>query len=336
MTIAEKIALDKDKPVIEKGPDKRRALGRGLDSLLPGRPSVVVSMPSATHAAEQSAEHGAVLAEVQAARTPTADEVMHIPLDEIDENPYQTRQRFDEDALEELAQSIRMNGLIQPIIVRPGVAGRYILVIGERRCLACKLAGKGTIPAIVRTVGEQQAAEMTIVENLLRRDLNCLEQANAFARLSRDFGLTHEQIGQRTGVARESVSNYMRVLRLPESVQQHLANGRLGFSEARVLLQLSDPRQIERIGNDAARGEFTIAFLQQLVDNTILFNEGKLPEPKPARVVDPNVRAAQSELEKILGVRVKILDRKGKGRIVIEYATLDDFDRVLEMLKGED
>jgi len=246
-----------------------------------------------------------------------------------------SRQRFDEDALEELAQSIRANGLIQPIVVRPGVSGRYILVIGERRCLASRLAGIGTVPAIVRTVSEQQAAEMTIVENLLRRDLNCLEQANAFARLSRDFGLTHEQIGQRTGVARESVSNYMRVLRLPESVQQHLAAGRLGFSEARILLQLSDPQQIERIANDAARNQFTVTFLKQLVDNTILSNEGKHPEPPPARPVDPNVRAAQSELEKILGVRVKIHDRKGKGRIVIQYSTLEDFDRVLDMLKGD-
>ena len=335
MTTAEKIALDKDKTTPEKSSDKRRALGRGLDSLLPGRPRVVVSMPVATPEDEESGEHRAVLAEVQAARTPGADEVIQIQLDAIDENPYQTRQRFDEDALEELAQSIRTNGLIQPIVVRPGVSGRYVLVIGERRCLASKLAGIGTIPAIVRAVSEQQAAEMTIVENLLRRDLNCLEQANAFARLSRDFGLTQEQIGQRTGVARESVSNYMRILRLPESVQQHLAAGRLGFSEARILLQLSDPQQIERIANDAARNQFTVAFLKQLVDKTILLNDGNRPEPAPARPVDPNVRAAQSELERILGVRVKIHDSKGKGRIVIQYSTLDDFDRVLEMLKGD-
>jgi ParB family chromosome partitioning protein len=334
MTTAEKIAIDKDKAMPEKGSDKRRALGRGLDSLLPGRPRVVVSMPAATPGVEDNREPSVILADGQTLRTPSADEVIQIPLDEIDENPYQTRQRFEEDELEELAQSIRTNGLIQPIVVRPGVSGRYILVIGERRCLASKLAGIGTVPAIVRTVSEQQAAEMTIVENLLRRDLNCLEQANAFARLSRDFGLTQEQIGQRTGVARESVSNYMRILRLPESVQQHLAAGRLGFSEARILLQLSDPQQIERIAHDAARDQFTVAFLKQLVDNTILLNEGKHPEPPPPRPVDPNVRAAQSELEKILGVRVKIHDRKGKGRIIIQYSTLDDFDRVLEMLKG--
>ena len=334
MTTAEKIALDKDKAMPEKSSEKRRALGRGLDSLLPGRPRVVVAMPAATPAVEETRE-GTVLAEVHAARTPSADEVVQIPLDEIDDNPYQTRQRFDEDALEELAQSIRTNGVIQPIVVRPGASGRYILVIGERRCLASKLAGIGTVPAMVRTVSEQQAAEMTIVENLLRRDLNCLEQANAFARLSRDFGLTQEQIGQRTGVARESVSNYMRILRLPESVQEHLAAGRLGFSEARILLQLSDPQQIERIANDAARDQFTVASLKQLVDNTILLNEGNHPESAPERPVDPNVRAAQSELETILGVRVKIHDRKGKGRIVIQYSTLDDFDRVLEMLKGD-
>src|ERR1700675_2149971 len=120
MTTAEKIALDKDKATPEKSSDKRRALGRGLDSLLPGRPRVVVSMPTAAAAVEENVEPGTVRAEIQSARTPGADEVVQIPLDEIDQNPYQTRQRFDEDALEELAQSIRANGLIQPIVVRPG------------------------------------------------------------------------------------------------------------------------------------------------------------------------------------------------------------------------
>jgi ParB family chromosome partitioning protein len=337
MTTAEKIAADKSAP--ERILDKRRALGRGLDSLLPGRPRVVAPLVPAVMPApaevSTSAEHGAVLAEVHAARTPSGEEVTQIPLDEIDENPYQTRQNFEKGALEELAQSIRTNGLVQPVVVRPGARGRYILVIGERRCRASKLAGKKAIPAIVRTVSEQQAAEMTIVENLLRRDLNCWEQANAFARLSRDFGLTQEQIGQRTGVSRESVSNYMRVLRLPDSVQQHLAAGRLGFSEARVLLQLSDPLQIEMIADNAVRNQHPVTLVQQLVDNAILLNEGKHPEPPPVRAVDPNVRAAQTELERVLGLRVKITDHKGKGRISIEYKTLEDFDRVLEMLKGE-
>ncbi len=151
------------------------------------------------------------LAEVQAAaaRTESGDQVMQIPLDQIDRNPYQTRYfmkaEFESEdlvatTLHELAESIRANGVIQPIAVRPGAEGRYILILGERRCRASKIAGKTTIPAIVRKVSDQQAAEMTVVENLQRQDLNCMEQATAFSKLSQDFKLTQEQIGQRVGI----------------------------------------------------------------------------------------------------------------------------------------
>ena len=346
MTIAEKIVLSGvaaeiagDPTPADKTPDKRKALGRGLDSLLPGRPRVV-SSASLTVISEnkESAPHdyAAALPGVPPARPHSGDQVEQIALEMIDANPYQTRQHFDEGALEELAQSIRANGLLQPIVVRPGINGRFVLVLGERRCRASKLAGKTLIPALVRSVSNQHAAEMTVLENLMRQDLNCLEQANAFYRLSREFGLTQDQIGQRTGISRESVANYLRILRLPESVQQHLAEGRLGFSEARVLLQLSDPRQIETFANNAVIAQFSVAALQKLVSDAILVNEGKRPEPRPLRPIDANVRAAQVELEKILGVRVKINDRKGHGKIVIEYSNLDDFDRVLEILKRSD
>src|SRR5262249_43523288 len=137
--------------------------------------------------------------------------------------------------LQELADSIRVNGVIQPITVRPGENGRYVLITGERRWRASQIAGKETVSAIVKRVSDQQAAEMTVVENLQRQDLNCWEQANAFARLSKQFGLTQEQIGQRVGLSRETVSNYMRLLRLPESVSQYLQQNQLHFSEARVL-----------------------------------------------------------------------------------------------------
>jgi len=258
---------------------------------------------------------------------------MQVPLDQIDENPYQTRQHFDNQALQELADSIRANGVVQPVVVRATPAGRFVLILGERRCRASKLAGKMTIPAIVRSVSDQQAAEMTVVENLQRQDLNCLEQANAFARLSREFGLTQEQIGQRTGMARESVSNYMRLLKLPPMVQHYLGEGKLGFSEARVLLQLTDPELILRIADEAVRKQMSVLQLKDLVDHT------NNPMPKDpaagaARWQDPNVREIQMQMERALGVRVRITDRNGKGRIVIEYATLEDFDRVVETLKG--
>lgn len=324
---AEKVVTE-----VEKAPpEKRKALGRGLESLLPGGPRVVapavVSSPGAvatTVAGGAPAPQGPI----------PSDAVVQLSIELIEENPYQTRYHFSDQALEELANSIRANGVVQPVVVRPSAAGRYTLILGERRCRASKLAGKTTIPAMVRRVSDQQAAEMTVVENLQRQDLNCIEQASAFSKLSRDFGLTQEQIGQRVGVSRESVSNYMRLLKLPAAVLQHLQEGRLGFSEARVLLQLLDASLIEKIADEAVRKHLSVAQLEELVDRTNI-PMVKEETPQRARWVDPNVRAAQTEMERVLGMRVRIRDRKGKGKIVIEYATLEDFDRVVEMLKGK-
>ena len=262
---------------------------------------------------------------------------MTIPLDHIDENPYQTRRHFDKEMLDDLADSIKVNGVVQPIVVRPSTAGRYVLVLGERRCRASKLAGKPTIPAIVRRVSEQQAAEMTIVENLQRQDLNCMEQATAFSQLSKEFGLTQEQIGQRVGMSRESVSNYMRLLRLPGSVMQYLLEGVLGFSEARALLRLENNDEIARVADEVLRKKISLAGLEEMIEEITIkqFEHPREKQPGTARWVDPNVRAAQSELQRILGVKVKIRDRKGKGKIVIEYSTVDDYERVVEMIRGK-
>jgi ParB family chromosome partitioning protein len=323
----------------EKAVEKRRALGRGLDSLLPG-PRVVES-GNAGGAPAPHAPHSVVLPEVQAAMA-RGDSVVEVPLELIDENPYQTRYFAKEQAnpndsvattLDELADSIRANGVIQPISVRPGAVGRYVLILGERRCRASRIAGRATIPAIVRKVSDQQAAEMTVVENLQRQDLNCIEQAAAFSKLSQDFKLTQEQIGQRVGISRESVSNYMRLLRLPPSVTLYLQEGKLGFSEARVLLTLIDPEMIPKIADEAVRKHLSVEQLEDLVFNTNVPLQ-KEKQPGTARWVDPNVRHVQTELERTLGVRVRIRDRKGKGKIEIEYATLEDFDRVVGMLKG--
>jgi ParB family transcriptional regulator, chromosome partitioning protein len=323
-TTAEKVVTEAEKAA----PEKRKALGRGLESLLPGGPRVVAPVPVSSVRAAAAVAGGAPAPQVAG----PSDAVVQISIELIDQNPYQTRYHFGDQALEELANSIRANGVVQPVVVRPSADGRYTLILGERRCRASKLAGKTTIPAMVRRVSDQQAAEMTVVENLQRQDLNCIEQASAFSKLSRDFGLTQEQIGLRVGVSRESVSNYMRLLKLPAAVLQHLQEGRLGFSEARVLLQLLDPSRIENIADEAVRKHLSVTQLEELVDRTNI-PLVKEETPQRARWVDPNVRAAQTEMERTLGMRVRIRDRKGKGKIVIEYATLEDFDRVVEMLK---
>ena len=329
-TTAEKVVTEVEKAA----PEKRKALGRGLESLLPSGPRVVASA-----AASAPATAGGTVAASRAGRPRHTCQLLpmrwpRLRIELIEENPYQTRYHFSDQALEELANSIRANGVVQPVVVRPGIDGRFVLILGERRCRASKLAGKATIPAIVRRVSDQQAAEMTVVENLQRQDLNCVEQAAAFSKLSRDFGLTQEQIGQRVGVSRESVSNYMRLLKLPAAVLQHLQEGRLGFSEARVLLQLLDPTLIEKIADEAVRKHLSVTQLEELVDRTNI-PLVKEETPQRARWVDPNVRAAQTEMERALGMRVRISDRKGKGKIVIEYATLEDFDRVVEMFKAK-
>ena len=272
-----------------------------------------------------------------------ANLVVNLAIADIDKNPFQTRYVDDDDALEELADSIKANGVVQPIMVRPSEEdeGRYILILGERRLHASKKAGKTHIPALVRRVSLQQAAEMTIVENLQREDLSALEQAEAFRVLSREFSLTQAQIGERVGLSRTSIANYMRLLKLPREVMQLLAEKKLSFSEAKELLALSTDDQISQAALYAVKKGLTIEQIERLV---LAMNGDLAPFPgmpgqvikkSGARWVDPNVKAAQTDLERMLGVRVRIRDRKGKGKIVIEYHTVDDYERVVEMLRGK-
>ena len=290
---------------------KRRALGRGLEALLPSRKI-----------------------EVTAAQ---ADEVpggrpLQIAVGMVDRSPYQTRTRFDEAALDELATSIAATGVVQPIVVRPLDDGRYQLVAGERRWLASQRAGKETIPAILCEVSDEQAMEMTIVENLQRADLNPMEQARAYERLAREFKLTQEQMAQRTGKERASVANFLRLLRLPEAVQQRVEAGELSFGHARALLALESPEQIaaaaQKIGVLAMSVRQTESYIKGLLDPERKL--GKVQQQQPA--VDPNVKSAQEQLQRSLGLKVRIEDSSGKGRVVIEYNNLEDFDTLFDML----
>src|SRR6266446_6663802 len=360
----------------EKLAEKRRALGRGLESLLPG-PRVVpaASSPTLPQSARKDGAPdaassqfpvlssqrgdssssdvgggrvgtpvaplaaGTVLDELRAVAsglTADGETVFLLGIDLIDPNPYQTRREFNEQALAELRDSIAAQGVLQPIVVRPRVEGRFSLILGERRLRASKMAGKTTIPVIVKRVSEQQAAEMTLVENLQREDLNCVEQAEAFANLSTEFKLTQEQIGARAGISRESVSNYMRLLTLPEGVIGALQKGRLTYSHARTLLRLTDNVQIWKYAQRAMEEKMSVAKLEDVVFGVSAPTGRDEPNKgSGARWVDPNVKAAQRSLEEVLGMRVRIRDRKGRGKIVIEYGTLEDFDRVVGMLKGK-
>jgi ParB family chromosome partitioning protein len=269
--------------------------------------------------------------------------VVNVAIADIDRNPFQTRHVEDDEALEELADSIKANGVVQPILVRPGDEdGRYILILGERRLHASKKAGKTHIPALVRRVSLQQAAEMTIIENLQREDLSALEQAEAFRVLSNEFHLTQQQIGERVGLSRASVTNYMRLLKLPREVMQLLAEKKINFAQAKELLKLDGDDKIAEAALFAVKKGMSVEQVEMLVlrMNGLLDPIPGMPGLAPkkssgARWVDPNVRSAQIDLERMLGVRVRIRDRKGKGKIVIEYHTVDDYERVVEMLRGK-
>jgi len=293
--------------------DKRKGLGRGLDSLLPGRTAAAVAMP---------------------APSPGGSEEIAVEL--IDPNPYQTRRRISDDTLNELADSIRASGVVQPVVLRPGPNGRFQLVAGERRWLASKRAGKTTIPAVLRQISNEQAMEITIIENLQREDLNPMEQARAFERLSREFGLTQEQIAARTGKDRASIANFMRLLKLPAGVQEALEDGSLSFGHGKVLAGLTGfPEHLEKAARQTIDHGFSVRETEELVGHLLNPESGARKPEKQAKAVDPNVRDAQRTLERALGVKVEIRDRKGKGRIILKYASLEDFDRIVEALAGK-
>ncbi len=292
--------------------DKRKALGRGLDTLLPAARGLQASASAQAGAPQQ----------------PAADTVQNIPVELIDRNPYQTRTQFDETALNELAESIQVSGVIQPVTVR-NHAGRFQLITGERRWLASQRAGKTTIPAIVRQVSNEQAMELTIIENLQREDLNAVEQARAYDRLARDFGVTQEQMAQRTGKDRSSVANFLRLLKLPAELLTMVETNKLSFGHAKALMALDSQEAMLRLAHRALHLSLSVRQLESAAYNLMH------PEPAsatPERILDPNVREAEHQLQRNLGLRVQIQDKHGKGKIILEYKSLEDFDRVLEML----
>lgn len=292
-------------------PEKRKVLGRGLESLLPGRNAPAVGIATAEHRPVSGRE---------------------IPIELIDPNPYQTRKRINETALQELAESIKVSGVVQPVVVRPTANGRFQLVAGERRWLACKLADKSTIPAVVREISNEQAMEITIIENLQREDLNAMEQARAFERLSREFGLTQEQIASRTGKDRASIANFIRLLKLPEETQELIESGQLSLGHGKALCALVGyPEALAHATREIISKSLSVRQTEELVTKTLTPEEAASRQA-PQKVVDPNVRDAARSLEQALGVKVEIQDHKGKGKIILKYGSLEDFDRIVETL----
>jgi ParB family chromosome partitioning protein len=239
-----------------------------------------------------------------------------VDVDLIDPSPYQPRVRFREEALEELAQSIRSTGIIQPLVLRP-VAGRYQLLAGERRWRAAQRAGLLRVPAVLREVRDEQALEITLVENIQREDLNPIEQARAFDRLMSEFSITQEDVASRTGKDRATVANAVRLLKLEPQIQQLLEEGRLSAGHGRALLAIADGRLRLALALRAAKGALTVRQVERIA-------AAKAKGPRAiaaAAELDANTRAALEELERELGTRVLLRPPRGKkaGQLVVEY-----------------
>jgi ParB family chromosome partitioning protein len=255
-------------------------------------------------------------------------------IEAIHPNPMQPRVVFQPERLEELAASIRANGIIQPLIVRR-VGDQYQLVAGERRWRAAKMAGLEEVPVVIQEISDPLLLEIALIENIQREDLNAIEAARAYERLGRDLGLSQEEIGRRTGKDRTSIANSLRLLKLPPEVQLLVAEHRISMGHARAILGLQTPEQQIEIAERAAARGLSVRQVEALVQGLTAERTGT--ENKKEKALDPNVRAATEELERVLGTRVRIVEmNEQRGRIEIEYYSQIDLDRIFQQITGRE
>jgi ParB family transcriptional regulator, chromosome partitioning protein len=281
---------------------QRKALGRGLSVLL-GTPDLEI------------------------------EQLREIDIDRILPNSHQPRKNFDEDALNELANSIREHGVVQPIVVRALDDGFFQLIAGERRWRASQRVGLNRIPAVVRVAGEDTALELALIENLQREDLNPMEEAEAYDRLISDFGMTQEQVARRVSKNRATIANMLRLLRLPPEVQQWLRENRLTTGHAKALLSLSDLNAILESAKRIIQGNYSVRQAEMLVSRYSSPAAGK-DSSANAGIVDPNVTAAIHALEQALGTKVTVQESGGKGKIEIHFFSFEEMNRLYEGLLG--
>jgi len=294
-------------PAMPPGPSDRnpkRALGRGLSALIPQ-----ASVP------------------VQGDLSPAAG-IVRIPVEHILRDPSQPRKTFDETKLRELAESIRTQGVIQPVLVRRE-GSDYRLIAGERRWRAAQLAGLHEVPAVVRDVTAAEAFELALVENLQRTDLNPLEEAEGYRRLIQEFRLTQDQVGERVGRDRTSIANALRLLQLPEGVKVLLASGALGMGHARALLGMGSGSELVATAERIVRDKLSVRETERLV------RTARAPASTPARrpAGSTAARAVVEDLQRRLGTKVRLEDRGGKGTLEIDFFSYEDLERILALLR---
>jgi ParB family chromosome partitioning protein len=277
----------------------RKALGKGLSALLRDREST------------------------------TDSDQREIDIDLLEPNRFQPRQVFAEAKLEELAQSIRTHGFIQPIVVRRA-GERYQIIAGERRWRAAQRLGLSRVPVAIKSVSDESLLEVSLVENIQRENLNPIEEAKAYHRLSQEFELTQEQVAQRTGKDRSTVTNFLRLLKLPKEVQQLVLEDQLSMGHARAILAMEGANEQRRLAEQTIKSTWSVRQVEKMIA------AHKSPvEPKKMKQVDPNVRAATETLERSLGTRVRIVEKGKKGRIEIEYYSQEELQRLYERLVNQ-
>jgi ParB family transcriptional regulator, chromosome partitioning protein len=280
----------------------RKPLGRGLSALISTAPSPQDS-----------------------------EELREIEIDLITPGEQQPRTSFDEAKLQELAQSIRVSGIIQPLLVRRR-GGRFELVAGERRWRAAQLAGLSRVPAIVREIADENLLELALIENIQRQELNAIEEANAYKRLIESLGLTQEEVASRVGRDRTFITNYLRILKLPTEIQSLLEQEKLTFGHARALLGVSDPQLQRRFAQRICKHNWSVRETESRIRNIARQHQAS-STPLP-QLADPNVRAAEAKLRRRLGTQVRIVSAKtgAAGRIEIEFYSAEDLNRLYDLL----
>ena len=346
-----------------KKSQRRNALGRGLGALLTGDDAepVAIDQEDQENQEEGSTEQASAepkketkrkTSDSKASKSPSAERqpagnkptnkkakaapptgVAEVPIDTIEPNPYQPRVHFDEAALEELADSIQSQGVIQPITVREIEPGQYQLIAGERRWRASQMIGLTQIPAFVRKANDEQMMAMALIENLQRDDLNPIETALAYQRLIDEFGLVIQEVGKRVGKKRSTVNNYLRLLKLPPEVQKALREKRISMGHARALINIDKPEALITIFNDVLKNGLSVRKVEELAR--------QLNEPAPTKSVEDELsekykiqlKSVEKELETKYGTRTQIThDSRGGGEIKLKYFSKDDLNRLLELL----
>ena len=313
---------------------QRRGLGRGLGALIPETPRLADS--------EAAPDVGATVGTAPAGTAGIAGSVppsevfgahfKEIPVSAITPNPRQPRRTFDEDAIEELAESIRQVGLLQPVVVRAAGPGRYELIMGERRWRASQRAGLTEIDAIVRQTQDNELLRDALIENLHRQQLDPLEEAAAYQQLLDDFGATHEQLAQKIGRSRPHISNTLRLLNLPPAVQKRVAAGVLSAGHARALLGLSDPLAQERLATRIVAEGLSVRSVEEIVSLGADDGPHKRAVPAGRQPVAPGLLRLADRLSDLYETRVKVEQGRHKGKIIIEYATIDDLERIVNAM----